>query len=181
MFPTADQVAHAVVAASRHFEVDPIEVFSRIDGDRGYIVRSRALMYAMIAIADLWGNDSMASRVCGGFSAGRASVFRNDIAAKRLKWWNPDVLAKVKAAIPDAPASPPVRPERARATTPAPARENASLPAARPPIPVPAKRMAPNFGSPPRYASRDTFAEKRALRDMLAEAVANTAKLPSQN
>ncbi len=187
MTPTADQIAHAVVAASRFYGVDPIKVMRQTHAGTGGIERSRALIYAMMAIADLWGNDMMASRLVGMTST-RAGTTRRQLARRALKWWDPKVLELVKAAIPDPPASPPVRPARAGAPDlPAP-RESASLPAVRKAAPLPARKIVPNYGTiggmgPPRphSASRDLIGEKAALRNQLAEAVRNTAKLPSQN
>lgn len=185
MIPTADQVAHAIVAASRHFDVDPILVIKRVSGTREYIPRSRALIYALMAIADLWGNDAMASRVLT-MTESRASSTRWQIEKRALKWWDPKVLVLVKAAIPDPPASPPVRRERAEAPTLPAVRETAPPPRAASPAAPPARKVTPNFGTvpgmgPPRAYRPDPIGEKARLRRELELALANTAKMPSQN
>ena len=201
MVPTADQVAHAVVAASRHFGVDPVLVARQIH-TKGGLERSRALSYAMVAIADLWGNDKMASRLFGPVST-RVSTVRWQVGRLALKWWDPKVLELVKAAIPNAPAGPPVRSAGAEAPTLPPKPKTAPVPALRKPAGLPAKfegnhkgasvqtpmvGKRPNYGTvgrmgPPRPYSpaRDLIGEKATLRDELARAVANTAKMPSQN
>lgn len=190
MTPTADQVAHAVVAASRFYKVDPIEVLRHAfiaKHKRSAMGRGRALVYAVLAIGDVFGNDVQACRLLG-LTSTRAGSFRWQIGKGALHWWNPKVLDLVKAAIPDAPAAPPVRSAPAGAPTLPPDPETAPLPALRKPAGLPAKRMAPNFGTvggmgPPRPYSpaRDLVGEKQSLRNALAEAVRNTAKMPSQN
>lgn len=185
MIPTADQVAHAIVAASRHFDADPILVIKRVSGTREYIPRSRALIYAMMAIADLWGNDAMAARLLT-LTESRASSTRWQIEKRALKWWDPKVLVLVKAAIPDPPASPPVRERAAEAPTLPAARETAPPPRAASPAALPARRTTPNFGTvpgmgPPRAHRHDPVGEKARLREELRQALERTAQLPSQN
>lgn len=186
MTPTADQVAHAVVAASRFYKVDPIKVIRQVK-TAGSTERSRAMIYAGLAIADVFGNDQQASRLLGLTSA-RVSTTRWQLGKGALKWFDPKALELVKSAIPgvEAPASPPMRRQPGEVTTLPAVRETAPLARAAKPIGRPARRDASNFGTvagmgPPRSPSRNPIGEKSALRNMLAEAVRNTAKLPSQN
>lgn len=189
MVPTADQVAHAIVAAARACKVDPIDVarHSHTSQKPGHVIRSRALTYAVLAVANMFGNDVQASRLLG-LTSTRVGTIRWQLSKGALRWWEPKVLELVKAAIPDPPAAPPMRAPRAAAPILPPEPKPARTPALRKPAGLPAKRLAPNYGTvggmgPPRpYSpSRDLIGEKAALRDELARAVANTAKMPSQN
>lgn len=179
-----------MVAASRFYKVDPVEVMRHafIAKHKGSAAgRQRALVYALLAIGDVFGNDVQACRLLG-LTSTRAGSFRWQISKGALHWWDPKVLELVKAAIPDAPAAPPVRSARAEAPALPPEPKTAPLPALRKPAGLPAKRVTPNFSTvggmgPPRPYSpaRDLVGEKQSLRNDLAEAVRNTAKMPSQN
>lgn len=149
MVPTADQVAHAVVAAARFYKVDPVDMLRHSFVARpksSASARQRALVYAVLALGDLFGNDQMASRLLGMVSS-RAGSFRWQIGKGALHWWDPKVLELVKAAIPDAPAAPPMRAPRAEAPTLPPDPKPARTPALRKPAGLPAKRVAPNYGT----------------------------------
>src|SRR6185369_4886937 len=164
MIPTADQVAHAVVAASRHLEVDPVDVFRQVRNKGGDLRNrvSRAMIYALMAIAETFGNDHLACRVLG-LTSNRAATTRWQLDKRSLKWWEPKVLELVKAAIPDPPASPPVRERPAEAPTQRPEPAIAPSPASGPAINPPEegrpanapvrnelrRRPTPNFGTVP--------------------------------
>jgi hypothetical protein len=219
-FPTADQVATAIVAACRETGGDPVAVLrgdsSKEAGGRNNYPTPHARMYAALALAavfDGWGSSTAIARMVGVVNPRSQSnylaVIRDNQKNGVLRWFDQAALERVKAAVRACPSGPaPPQPPGGNAK-PAPAGPSKR------PVPVTTRaqqhrRGCPDCGSTsdghaitcrwhPAVAARqveraiegrDRFdglgaqehmpasrENKQALRDMLAEAAANTARM----
>ena len=203
--PTADQAAHAIVAACRIVGVDPLMIVSQRDGrtNADTIRLHKARSYAAIALLARFDCPKVSiGRMVGmGSTSASASmsILTRDVERGAYPWWRPEALAAVVEAIPgvrpaeDQPPAdeepvaepeepldlPPFLPERrepSRQPTPAPA------PSRAPPAAVAPRRVRdePVLGrSWGGFQHRDVGPApgKRAAYDMLREAVQNTAAM----
>jgi hypothetical protein len=203
LFPTAHQVALAIVAACRETGADPLKI--EYVGDQA---RGRARLYAAVALRELFsspdpgapGNVSF-SRMCGG-NKNMLTLFDNQQRRGGNPWWDYYALERVRAAVghvdkPKATAT--VLPISAAART---AVASFSCQNCGKPCSVGSKecrdcfrgltrRPQPAPDKPPPYVPRVQRREspddarvpesvapgKKKLYDMLAEAAANTARL----
>lgn len=202
-FPTADQAAHAIVAACRIVGVNPLDIEPRREGrtNRETILIAKARCYAAAALMARFACPKVSiGRIVGmGVSASTTmSILTRDISRGNLRWWRPDDLAAVEAAIPgvrpaddqpddepeaapepeepvDLPPFLPPRPEPARQPTPAAAPPRAA--------PAPMPRCRPREAAVMSNKWSDTsyrqpaMTGKRAAYDLLREAVQNTAAM----
>jgi hypothetical protein len=170
-FPTADDVAVAIVASAR--EVAPMEV-ERIavlvasgeqvrGGPNGHVEIARARAYAAMALRSRFKASAFQiGRLVGaGSPASYLSVISHDVAKGLRNWWDDDAFDRVAAAL-DAQMD---REDGFRAKQPqdAPARPAGPLLAAPAPIP----QLARPAVSP----------GKRNLMEELRRAVENTARM----
>lgn len=155
-FPTADQVATAIVAACRETGGELLataQALARgerddVKGNAATYPISRARVYAALALDDVFHCGGTAiSRMVGAANPSRGTLLpmaRSNIANNALRWYDKAVLARVKAAVracPDAPA--PTQPPGGKAQ-PAPASA---------PAPVVVKHTAPVVTAPMRTAA----------------------------
>jgi hypothetical protein len=152
--PSAYHIAVAIFAASRETGVDPLSVYQNMPKGKLSHPASRARMYATIALRSRF---KMTLRQCGRFvGAGAPDVYVSqleaDVRKRALKWWDRAVLDRVCAAIDWALEREPI---------------GKPVPTFSEPITVPA------FLPRPAESSRQI-----AARQMLEQAVRNTAALP---
>lgn len=203
-FPTADQVAHAIVAAARVVGVDPLAIEAKREGrtNAETIRLYRARSYAAVALLARFDCPKVSiGRMVGmGVSASASmSVLTRDVERGLYAWWRADHLDAVAAAIPGirpADDHPPAEPE----ADPEP-EEPVDLPSFLPERPAPPRQPAPAPARPrahpdtiPRQDARDApvmstrwgsteyrqpppASGKRAAYDLLREAVQNTVAM----
>jgi hypothetical protein len=158
-FPTAHEVAVAIVAASRETGACPLRVAS---GQRDAMIEpmayetSRARAYAAMALKALTtAGPTAIGRMVGTLQPDvYLSGLAKRIATKKHAWWSEVALARVCAAVEGCSPTPEPHREPAGGHAPPPT-PKAAAPAARPPRPA----ATPG---------------KRKLEDMLREAVQNT-------
>lgn len=203
-FPTAIQAAHAIVAACRIVGVNPLDIEPKREGrtNRETILIAKARYYAAAAL--------MARFTCPKVSIGRMvgmgvsasttmSILTRDVARGNLRWWRPEDLEAVEAAIPgvrpaddqpddepeaapepeepvDLPPFLPPRPEPARQPLPARAPSRV-IPASSPRRHPREDAIMPNRWADPAYRQPPPMPGKRAAYDLLREAVENTAAM----
>jgi hypothetical protein len=202
-FPTADQVATAIVAACRETGEDPIEV---MDGVHGL----RARHYAAHALAKFWppivgekesrallgrlvGVKAPESRQWTWFTTSLNQVFkpyentyRGIKFAHWARWFDDDAFARIVAALeaamrPSAPIRPPM-PKRPQAVAATPARPVLTRQIAEPSVAARARQAERAIEAPDRFAGLGPqdyvpgSSGKRALQEMLANAAAETAR-----
>lgn len=175
MYPTADQIAHAIVAACRITGADPVAVASR-ETDRPSAAPvlfpiARARSYAALAIQAFFPALPRAAvdRVVG-CTPSSIGMFVGSLN-RRIKdggctsWYDPERLLGVVNAIPKAIARAPAIPE---------IRQKPSTTRAGPasPLPRPIRHPAPK----PSEFTR--FGAKKRLEDELRQAVLNTGGKP---
>lgn len=178
--PTANEVAKVIVAAARETGADPISVArgaSKMGRAREeWFTISRARAYAGVAIEQRFpelSRPKIAALIGVGPGASRESYFPA-LEQRRshgiLKWWNPDALARIVAAL---GAEEGIRITR----TPQPPEEGiaTTMPSQRPTV-----KLSANPGGYASASSPQSNPGKRALQTMLAEAVRNTAKIQTK-
>lgn len=111
MFPTADDVAIAIIAASKEVNADPILVASgaRRSYGGGFYEITRARYYAAEALVKVFSpqcSAAAASRMVGVNQrpdGGNAAVFLSNLRQMRkansIKWWNNGVFERVVTAL----------------------------------------------------------------------------------
>lgn len=169
--PTADQVAVAIIAAAR--EVDPAQWGALalqvaggeqcLAGRHGYTALPRARAYAAKALRSEFDCGAVAIGTMLGFGTPGACIsgIEFQLRNKSAKWWQPESLERVIAAV------------RATKESIKPADDVPALLPSRPVV-----KLSAGDGS---YVSADRPVPSRrqiSARDMLAEAVRNTAALP---
>lgn len=223
---TADDVAHAIIAACRETGADPLQVGAGLGGkDKSMWPITRARVFASHALAELFPRHSRAAIAeCCGVGRGRSANYfaecRSNRRAGGSSWFSDLALARVMAHVREHSTRPipiepttdekkqiralqekPQQPEKSSTSKPSaaaafvakrtssPAKPpDSSTPAPRPASPPPAVLETKSRAAPPRRpdsmtgvftsAKNGEPSEKRSLREMLAEAAANTAKLP---
>lgn len=181
MNPAADHVAAAIVAACRETGDDPVAVAEQITG-------CRARHYAVHALAKVFpqANRTKLSEWVGCPGKGQHFWHNscNQIAnptsltgpKRMVKWWSADVFRKVVAAI-EAVEKAPSHPPEPKRTADAGIVKIAKVAESREAAPVPrGPERAPDPVSRP--APGGIAHGKRALYEMLGQAVKNTAKMP---
>lgn len=100
--PNADQVAVAIIAASREMGADPIDVAEGVKGCGARFPIARARAYAALAIRAIFpDNGSVALGRMVGSSSPKSYVTTLDgnLRDGRIKWWDDAVFMRVVAAI----------------------------------------------------------------------------------
>ena len=162
--PTADQVARVIIAAAKQMNVDPIAVvtvYSRLGLSRGgYLTISRARYYAACAMRDAFGcSESACGRILGVKNPDVWMwAMRQSVESAKVGWIDERIATAVLAAA-----------ELAASPRPSPPRED--IPAF-----LPARRNTLVTLSD----ARDSYGEKKRLRDMLTDAVRNTAAMQKE-
>jgi hypothetical protein len=125
--PTADEVAVAIVAASRETGADPIRVASGDNlGGHGHVDVSRARAYAAMTLrAKTKASSAAISRAIGSGSPGvYLSSLKRGVANKSLSWWSAEAFQRVLGAVAAFQATmPPPEPENAPSKPAGPPRQ----------------------------------------------------------
>lgn len=156
-FPTSDQVARAIIAACRETGADPLDVAcGEADDGRGGakgarpIGRARAYAAMALRSACRCGPVAISRMVGAGTPASYLTIISGKVAHDELGWWSEAAFERVRGR--------PAEPEE-----PGP-----------PPRPEPAQ--ARPAGPPPRPSAPG----KRQLLEDFAQAVRNTAAMPTR-
>lgn len=186
MFPTANQIAHAIVAACKITGADPIAVASRESDMQNQLLFpiARARSYAALALRERFPDlpNAAVDRVVGCRTLGVfLSALMRRVKAGGMPWLDPERLAGVVQAIPEADAlkagalqqNAPARQPGPPGTLPVPRSGTKS--------PAPAAAAKQSCAKSQNWRPESDFVRygsKRRLEEELRQAVLNTGGKP---